>query len=628
VNISFGRLAIAGAIAFALFSLPKMYDEMRAPPEVISYSKLKEEAKAKRLEKIEIMPQGLTQVVSAKAKDGKQYSVVAPSDLFMVRDFIDAGVEVSGKAADKNFLMNFLFTFGPILLIAGFFFYMSRQGGKGSGGPFSFGRSKARILDEANNTTTFADVAGCDEAKFEVKEIVDFLKEPSKYTKLGGRIPHGLLLVGPPGTGKTLLAKAIAGEAKVPFYSIAGSDFEEMFVGVGASRMRDMFEQARKTSPCIIFIDEIDAVGRQRSAGGIGNNSNEQTLNALLVEMDGFGSDQGIIVVAATNRANILDPALLRPGRFDRQVEVGLPDIRGREQILNVHMRKVPLAPGVDISNVAKATPGFSGAELANLVNEAALHAARRNGTVITMNDLEEAKDKVYMGVARTSMVMSQDEKRAVAYHEAGHAVVGCLLPASDPVYKATIIPRGRALGVVWRLPVADRISYHKNKMLADIAVSFAGRIAEEIFLEDISSGASSDYQQATQIAKSMVTQWGMGDNLAPMIYTQEDNQAMMGGAVGSAINMSQTTMQRVDAEIEKIVTQQYALAKRLINENLDIMTVMAEGLLKYETLDAEQINDIMVRRPLQPPKVLNKYEDSSSTFATVVAPEATPTVV
>jgi cell division protease FtsH len=387
-----------------------------------------------------------------------------------------------------------------------------------------------------------------------------------------------------------------------------------------------MFEQARKTSPCIIFIDEIDAVGRQRSAGGMGNNSNEQTLNALLVEMDGFGSDQGIIVVAATNRANILDPALLRPGRFDRQVEVGLPDIRGREQILHVHMRKVPLAPGVDVSNVAKATPGFSGAELANLVNEAALHAARRNGTVITMNDLEEAKDKVYMGVARTSMVMSQDEKRTVAYHEAGHAVVGCLLPASDPVYKATIIPRGRALGVVWRLPVADRISYHKNKMLADIAVSFAGRIAEEIFLDDISSGASSDYQQATQIAKNMVTQWGMGDDLAPMIYTQEDNQAMMGGSVGSAINMSQSTMQRVDAEIERIMTQQYSLAKRLINENLDIMTVMAEGLLQYETLDAEQINDIMARKPLQSAKVLNKNEDAQLMPATVSSEVAAST--
>lgn len=613
MNISLGKLAIAGAIVFTLFSLPKMYDDMRSSPENISYSKLKEEAKAKRLEKIEIIPQNSTQIVVAKAKDGKKYSVVAPADLFMVRDFIEAGVDVSAKEIDRSFLTNLLFTFGPMLLLLGFFFYTSRQGGKGGGGPFSFGRSKARILDEANNTTTFADVAGCDEAKFEVKEIVDFLKEPSKYTKLGGRIPHGLLLVGPPGTGKTLLAKAIAGEAKVPFYSIAGSDFEEMFVGVGASRMRDMFEQARKTSPCIIFIDEIDAVGRQRTAGGIGNNSNEQTLNALLVEMDGFGSDQGIIVVAATNRANILDPALLRPGRFDRQVEVGLPDIRGREQILNVHMRKVPLASNVDISNIAKGTPGFSGAELANLVNEAALYAARRNGTVITMNDLEEAKDKVYMGVARTSMVMSQEEKRAVAYHEAGHAVVGCLLPASDPVYKATIIPRGRALGVVWRLPVADRISYHKNKMLADIAVSFAGRIAEELFLDDISAGASSDYQQATQIAKNMVTQWGMADNLAPMIYTQEDNQAMMGGAVSSAINMSQATMQRVDKEIESIVTTQYNLAKRLINENMDIMATMAEGLLQYETLDAQQINDIMARKPLQAPKLLNKYEDSQS---------------
>jgi cell division protease FtsH len=617
VNNSFAKIVLGVVALFFLFKLPKLYDGMNPQPAPMSYSKLKAEAKAKHIEKIDIVRQGSTQVIVAKAKDGKEYTLVAPPDLFMVRDFDEAGVDVSSRVEDDKggLLMNIFLTFGPILLIAGLFVFMGRQGGKGGGmGPFSFGRSKARILDEANNTTTFNDVAGCDEAKFEVKEIVDFLKEPGKYTKLGGRIPHGLLLVGPPGTGKTLLAKAIAGEAKVPFYSIAGSDFVEMFVGVGASRMRDMFEQARKTSPCIIFIDEIDAVGRQRGGGGMGgghNSETEQTLNALLVEMDGFGSDQGIIVVAATNRANILDPALLRPGRFDRQVEVGLPDIRGREQILNVHMRKVPLASGVDISSVAKATPGFSGAELANLVNEAALYAARRNGTVITMNDLEEAKDKVYMGVARTSMVMSEDEKRAVAYHESGHAVVGCLLPASDPVYKATIIPRGRALGVVWRLPVADRISYHKNKMLADITVSFAGRIAEDMFLDDISSGASSDYQNATQIAKNMVTQWGMSDVLAPMIYTQEDSQAMMGGSVGSSINMSQTTMQRVDAEIERIVSTQYALAKKLITENVDIMHAMAAGLLQYETLDADQINDLMARKPLQAPKLLNKSEDA-----------------
>ncbi len=615
MNNSFTKIVLAIVVLFGLYRLPKLYGDMNPTPAPMSYSKLKAEAKANHIEKIDIVRQGGTQLIVAKAKDGKEYTLVAPPDLFMVRDFDEAGVDVSSRIEEdkSGFWVNLLVNIFPILLFIGVIVFINRQGSKGGGmGPFSFGRSKARILDEANNTTTFADVAGCDEAKFEVKEIVDFLREPAKYTKLGGRIPHGLLLVGPPGTGKTLLAKAIAGEAKVPFYSIAGSDFVEMFVGVGASRMRDMFEQARKTAPCIIFIDEIDAVGRQR--GGVASGSNtesEQTLNALLVEMDGFGSDQGIIVVAATNRANILDPALLRPGRFDRQVEVGLPDIRGREQILNVHMRKVPLAPGVDVSSVAKATPGFSGAELANLVNEAALYAARRNGTVITMNDLEEAKDKVYMGVARTSMVMSEDEKRAVAYHESGHALVGCLLPASDPVYKATIIPRGRALGVVWRLPVADRISYHKNKMLADITVSFAGRIAEEIFLDDISSGASSDYQNATQIAKNMVTQWGMSDVLAPMIYTQEDNQAMMGGAVGSAINMSQATMQKVDAEIEKIVATQYALAKKLINENLDIMHAMAAGLLQYETLDAEQINDLMARKPLQPAKVLNKSEDA-----------------
>jgi cell division protease FtsH len=537
----------------------------------------------------------------------------------MVNDLIKEGVDVSAKVEeDKGLLSTLFFSFAPTLLIIGVWIFMMRQmngqGKGGGGGPFSFGKSKARVLDEANNTTTFADVAGCDEAKAEVKELVDFLREPAKFTKLGGRIPHGLLLVGPPGTGKTLLAKAIAGEAKVPFFNISGSDFVEMFVGVGASRVRDMFEQARKSAPCIIFIDEIDAVGRQRGGGmGGGNDEREQTLNALLVEMDGFGSDQGIIVVAATNRADVLDAALLRPGRFDRQVEVGLPDIRGREQILKVHMRKVPLAPGVDIGSVAKATPGFSGAELANLINEAALHSARRGGTVITMNDLEEAKDKIYMGVARTSMVMTLDEKRCTAYHEAGHAVVGCLLPASDPVYKATIIPRGRALGVVWRLPNQDRISYHKNKMLADITVSFAGRIAEEMFLEDISSGASSDYQNATQIAKNMVTQWGMGDGLSPMIYTQENNQIMMGGGTGHSIHMSQATMERVDAEIEKITTAQYALAKKLITENVDIMHAMAAALLHYETLDAEQINDIMARKPVQAPKLINANEDNQS---------------
>ncbi len=619
MNNSFGKLAIWLMIGIVLFSVFKQFEGGKRGNELtMSYTKLMEEAKAKRIDKVEITRQGSAQVLTVLAKDAKVYTLISPSDIYMVNDLIKEGVDVSAKAEeDKGLLSSLFFSFAPTLLIIGVWIFMMRQmngQGKGGGGPFSFGKSKARILDEANNTTTFADVAGCDEAKAEVKELVDFLKEPGKYTKLGGRIPHGLLLVGPPGTGKTLLAKAIAGEAKVPFFNISGSDFVEMFVGVGASRVRDMFEQARKSAPCIIFIDEIDAVGRQRGGGmgGGGNDEREQTLNALLVEMDGFGSDQGIIVVAATNRADVLDAALLRPGRFDRQVEVGLPDIRGREQILKVHMRKVPLAPGVDIASVAKATPGFSGAELANLINEAALFSARRGGTVITMNDLEEAKDKIYMGVARTSMVMTLDEKRCTAYHEAGHAVVGCLLPASDPVYKATIIPRGRALGVVWRLPNQDRISYHKNKMLADITVSFAGRIAEEIFLEDISSGASSDYQNATQIAKNMVTQWGMGDGLSPMIYTQENNQIMMGGGTGHSIHMSQATMERVDAEIEKITTTQYALAKKLINENLDIMHAMAAALLQYETLDAEQINDIMARKPVQPPKLINANEDKA----------------
>jgi cell division protease FtsH len=630
VNSSFGKLAIWLMIGVVLFSVFKQFEgNKRASEPTMSYTKLMEEAKAKRIDKVEITRQNGAQVLNVLTKDAKTYTLVSPSDIYMVNDLIKEGVDVSAKVEeDKGLLSSLFFSFAPTLLIIGVWIFMVRQmngqGKGGGGGPFSFGKSKARVLDEANNTTTFADVAGCDEAKAEVKELVDFLREPGKYTKLGGRIPHGLLLVGPPGTGKTLLAKAIAGEAKVPFFNISGSDFVEMFVGVGASRVRDMFEQARKSAPCIIFIDEIDAVGRQRGGGmGGGNDEREQTLNALLVEMDGFGSDQGIIVVAATNRADVLDAALLRPGRFDRQVEVGLPDIRGREQILKVHMRKVPLAQGVDIGSVAKATPGFSGAELANLINEAALFSARRGGTVITMNDLEEAKDKIYMGVARTSMVMTLDEKRCTAYHEAGHAVVGCLLPASDPVYKATIIPRGRALGVVWRLPNQDRISYHKNKMLADITVSFAGRIAEEMFLDDISSGASSDYQNATQIAKNMVTQWGMGDSLSPMIYTQENNQIMMGGGTGHSIHMSQATMERVDAEIEKITTAQYALAKKLITENVDIMHAMAAALLQYETLDAEQINDIMARKPVQAPKLINANEDNQSDQTGGSAPAA-----
>jgi cell division protease FtsH len=629
LNSSFGRLIVWLMIGAVLFSVFKQFEGVRASNPTISYTRLMDQAAAKQIDKVEIVRQGSTQVLNVRAKDGKDYSLVSPSDIYMVNDLVKAGVEVSVKIEEeKGLLSNLFFAFAPTLLIIGVWIFMMRQmnGGKGTGmgNPFSFGRSKAKIMDESSNTTTFADVAGCDEAKAEVTEIVDFLKEPGKYTKLGGRIPHGLLLVGPPGTGKTLLAKAIAGEAKVPFFNISGSDFVEMFVGVGASRVRDMFEQARKNSPCIIFIDEIDAVGRQRGGGmGGGNDEREQTLNALLVEMDGFGSDQGIIVVAATNRADVLDAALLRPGRFDRQVEVGLPDIKGREQILKVHMRKVPLAEGVDIFEVAKGTPGFSGAELANLINEAALHSARRGGKLITMADLEEAKDKIFMGVARTSMVMTLDEKRCTAYHEAGHAVVGCLLPSSDPVYKATIIPRGRALGVVWRLPNQDRISYHKNKMLADIAVSFAGRIAEEMFLEDISSGASSDYQNATQIAKNMVTQWGMGEGLSPMIYTQEDSQIMAGRSSSHAINMSQATMERVDAQIEKITSEQYALAKKLISENQDIMHAMAAALLQYETLDAEQVTDIMARKPVQAAKLINNNEDKEKVQSDGTPPAA-----
>jgi cell division protease FtsH len=459
-------------------------------------------------------------------------------------------------------------------------------------------------LDESTNTVTFADVAGCEEAKEEVSELVDFLRDPSKFQKLGGRIPKGVLMVGNPGTGKTLLARAIAGEAKVPFFSISGSDFVEMFVGVGAARVRDMFEQAKKHAPCIVFIDEIDAVGRQRGAGlGGGNDEREQTLNQLLVEMDGFEATAGVIVIAATNRPDVLDPALMRPGRFDRQVVVPLPDIRGREQILLVHMRKVPMAPDVKADIIARGCPGFSGADLANLVNEAALFAARQSKRLVDMDDFERAKDKIIMGAERRSLVMPEEERRNTAYHESGHTVVAKLLPKTDPVHKVTIIPRGRALGVTMQLPVEDRYSMDRERLLSTIAVLFGGRIAEEIFMHQMTTGASNDFERATEMARRMVTQWGMSDALGPMVYGENDGEVFLGRSVTTHKNVSEVTMQKVDAEIRRIIDEQYALARRLIEENRDKVEVMAGALLEWETLDSDQLTDIMEGKPPRDPK-------------------------
>jgi cell division protease FtsH len=491
-----------------------------------------------------------------------------------------------------------------LLLIGVWVFFMRQMQGGGKGGAFSFGKSKARMIDDSANSVSFADVAGCDEAKEEVAELVEFLRDPSKFQKLGGRIPKGVLMVGSPGTGKTLLAKAIAGEAKVPFFSISGSDFVEMFVGVGAARVRDMFEQAKKHAPCIVFIDEIDAVGRQRGAGlGGGNDEREQTLNQLLVEMDGFEGQTGVIVIAATNRPDVLDPALLRPGRFDRQVVVALPDIRGREQILKVHMRKVPIAPNVDAQVLARGTPGFAGADLANLVNEAALFAARGTKRLVDMDDFERAKDKIIMGAERRSAVMPEEERRNTAYHESGHAVVARMLDKTDPVHKVTIIPRGRALGVTMQLPTEDRYSQDRERLLQTIAVLFGGRIAEELFMHQMTTGASNDFMRATDLARRMVTQWGMSDALGPMVYGEEESEIFLGRQVTTHRNVSETTMQKVDAEVRRIIDEQYALARKILEDNRDKVETMTATLLEWETIDAEQIEDIMSGRPPRPPK-------------------------
>ncbi|RDV26115.1 ATP-dependent zinc metalloprotease FtsH [Alteromonas aestuariivivens] len=525
----------------------------------------------------------------------------------LISDLVKKDVRILGEPPEKPSILTSIFIswFPMLLLIAVWIFFMRQMQGGGGRGAMSFGKSKARLLGEDQIKTTFADVAGCDEAKEDVAELVDFLRDPSKFQKLGGKIPKGVLMVGPPGTGKTLLAKAIAGEAKVPFFTISGSDFVEMFVGVGASRVRDMFEQAKKAAPCIIFIDEIDAVGRQRGAGlGGGHDEREQTLNQMLVEMDGFEGHEGIIVIAATNRPDVLDPALLRPGRFDRQVVVGLPDIRGREQILKVHIRKVPVADNVEPSVIARGTPGFSGADLANLVNEAALFAARANKRLVSMEEFDKAKDKIMMGAERKSMVMSEQEKAMTAYHEAGHAIVGRLVPEHDPVYKVSIIPRGRALGVTMYLPEQDRVSHSKQHLESMISSLFGGRIAEQIIYGDdkVTTGASNDIERATEIARKMVTQWGLSSKMGPMLYAEEEGEVFLGRSMSKASHMSDDTARAIDAEIKAIIDSNYDRAKRILQENIDILHTMKDALMKYETIDAKQIDDLMARRDVRPP--------------------------
>ncbi len=618
-----------------LFTVFKQFDtRASAAAGHVGYSEFLDEVRNNHIKSATIQEgQGGTEIVALTNDDRRIRTTATYLDRGLVGDLINNNVKFDVKPREEgSLLMTLLVSWGPMLLLIGVWVYFMRQmQGGGKGGAFSFGKSKARMMDENNNTVTFADVAGCDEAKEEVKEVVDFLKDPQRFQKLGGRIPRGLLLVGPPGTGKTLLAKSIAGEAKVPFFSISGSDFVEMFVGVGAARVRDMFENAKKNAPCIIFIDEIDAVGRQRGAGlGGGNDEREQTLNQMLVEMDGFETNLGVIVVAATNRPDILDAALLRPGRFDRQVYVTLPDIRGREQILNVHMRKIPVSQDVNPGVIARGTPGMSGAALATLCNEAALMAARRNARTVEMQDFERAKDKILMGPERKSMVMPEEERRNTAYHESGHALIGKLLPKCDPVHKVTIIPRGRALGVTMSLPAQDRYSYDKEFMLNQISMLFGGRIAEEVFMGQMTTGASNDFERATSIARDMVTRYGMTDALGPMVYAENEGEVFLGRSVTKTTTMSESTMQKVDQEVRKIIDEQYAQARKLIEDNREKIHAMAKALLEWETIDSDQLDDIIAGKPPRPPKdwtprAPSSGGDDSSGGTPAVAPEPAP---
>lgn len=615
-----------------LMVLVTMYNKfgMQKEPEATPYSEFLTDVRSGKVQSVEITGDVISgfNIHFTRNSDKKVQTTFAPYDSGLYGDLLKNKVKFDIKAPERqSFLKEIFISWFPMLLLVGvWIFFMRQMQGGGKGGAFSFGKSKARVLDESNNNVTFADVAGCDEAKEEVGEIVDFLRDPSKFQQLGGRIPRGILMVGSPGTGKTLLARAIAGEAKVPFFSISGSDFVEMFVGVGAARVRDMFEQAKKSAPCIIFIDEIDAVGRQRGAGvGGGNDEREQTLNQMLVEMDGFEANSGVIVIAATNRPDVLDPALMRPGRFDRQVVVPLPDVRGREQIINVHMKKVPVSTDVRADILARGTPGFSGADLANLVNEAALYAARGNKRLVDMDDFERAKDKIFMGPERRSMVMTEDERRATAYHESGHAIVAALLPGTDPVHKVTIMPRGRALGLTWQLPERDRISLYKDQMLNELSILFGGRIAEDLFIGRISTGASNDFERATKIARDMVTRYGMSETLGPMVYGENDGEVFLGRSVTRHTNVSEATMQKVDGEIRGIIDRQYALAQQLLEDNRDKVEAMTKALMEWETIDSDQVKDIMGG---QPPR-LPKYPVIRSTVppvADVVAPAPTIT--
>ena len=595
-------------IAVVLMSVFQSFSPGETKGSQMAYSEFVSQVNNGNIRRADFGEDGRT--INGMTNNGQSFKTVVPTqyDPKILDDLLANNVQTQGTPPEEPSILTSIFIswFPMLLLIGVWIFFMRQMQGGGGRGAMSFGKSKARLMNEEQMKTTFKDVAGCDEAKEEVVELVDYLKDPSKFQRLGDKIPKGVLMVGPPGTGKTLLAKAISGEAKVPFFSISGSDFVEMFVGVGASRVRDMFEQAKKSAPCIIFIDEIDAVGRQRGAGlGGGHDEREQTLNQMLVEMDGFEGNEGIIVIAATNRPDVLDPALLRPGRFDRQVVVGLPDVRGREQILKVHMRKVPLGDDVKPELIARGTPGFSGADLANLVNEAALFAARGNKRTVSMEEFDKAKDKIMMGAERRSMVMTDDEKAMTAYHEAGHAIVGRLVPEHDPVYKVSIIPRGRALGVTMYLPEQDRVSHSKQQLESMISSLFGGRLAEQIIYgsDKVTTGASNDIERATEIARKMVTQWGLSDKMGPLLYAEDENEVFLGRSVTQHKHMSDDTARAIDEEIKSVIDSNYQRAKKILEENEDILHSMKDALMKYETIDADQIDDLMNRRDVRKPK-------------------------
>lgn len=603
-------------IGVILISVFNNFGPKREPEERISYSTLVSDIKQGNVKSVTISDQS----VNGTLQNNKTFTTYLPmpQDSTILQQMIDKNVVIKGKPPEQPGLLTHLLNLLPWIVIFAIWIYVLRQqAGVGKGGAFSFGRSRARLLNADQVKITFSDVAGCEEAKEEVKELVDFLKDPGKFQRLGGKIPRGVLLVGPPGTGKTLLARAVAGEAKVPFFTISGSDFVEMFVGVGASRVRDMFDQAKKQAPCIIFIDEIDAVGRHRGAGlGGGHDEREQTLNQLLVEMDGFQGSEGVIVVAATNRPDVLDPALLRPGRFDRQVVVGLPDVRGREQILRVHSRKVPTTDDVDVSVIARSTPGFSGADLANIVNEAALFAARANKRAVDMEDFEKAKDKVIMGAERRSMVMSDEEKKLTAYHEAGHAIVGLMMPSHDPVHKVTIIPRGRALGVTMFLPEIDRYSYTREYLESKLSSLFGGRLAEEIIfgVSKVTTGASNDIQKATEIARNMVTKWGLSEKVGPLTLGGDDEEVFLGHSITRHKDISEATSSMVDTEVRQIIERNYQRAEHILRENIEKLHTMAQALIKYETIGQEQIQDIMAGKPVREPASWRNKDTSDKT--------------